>query len=273
MAIKHKVLKDFQLLTDDKKILILKAKTLLEDYKFKNKSEIVTVPAEVIRNNPDYFAHIDWKEELQSYLKVNKIPQPAVITKKILPFIENLIDELGTKTKEVIVEREVIVEKPITVEKEIIVEKQVLVDKPKSKVDSDIESRLKKVDILQSKLQQEIDEANNKEAEYIAKFSQLDSKEKSLKKKEGDLGMQSNQLQIKSDELSKLEDKLNGKLSEYNSLIYKTDVINLCNEFPTDVPEHFRGFFGNSLQYEQLSSWYRHQIELLISKIDEKDIM
>ena len=36
MPVKHKVLKDFQLLTDDKKILILKAKTLLEDYKFKN---------------------------------------------------------------------------------------------------------------------------------------------------------------------------------------------------------------------------------------------
>ena len=36
MAIKHKVLKDFQLLTDDKKILILKAKTIIEDYKFKN---------------------------------------------------------------------------------------------------------------------------------------------------------------------------------------------------------------------------------------------
>ena len=273
MPIKHKVLKDFQLLTDDKKILILKAKTLLEDYKFKNKSEIVTVPVEIIRNNPDYFAFIDWKEELQSYLKVNKIPQPAVITKKILPFIENLIDEMGTKTKEVIVEKEVIIEKPITVEKEVIVEKQVMVDKPKSKVDSDLESKLKKVDILQNKLQQEIDEANNKEAEYIAKFSQLESKEKTLKKQESDLSAQSNELEIKSDKLSKLENKLNEKLSEYNSLIYKTDVINLCNEFPTDVPEHFRGFFGNSLQYEQLSSWYKQQLELLINRILENDTM
>jgi hypothetical protein len=40
MTIKHRVLKDFQLLTDDKKIIILKSKTILEDYKYTNKKEI-----------------------------------------------------------------------------------------------------------------------------------------------------------------------------------------------------------------------------------------
>ena len=99
MAIKHKVLKDFQLLTDDKKIIILKAKTIIEDYKFKNKSETVSVPVDIIKNNPDYFSFIDWKEELQSYLKVNKIPQPAVITKKLVPFIETMIIKFCNTSK------------------------------------------------------------------------------------------------------------------------------------------------------------------------------
>ena len=108
MTIKHKVLKDFQLLTDDKKILILKAKTIIEDYKFNNKSETVTVPLDIIKNNPDYFAFIDWKEDLQSYLKTNKIPQPAVITKKLVPFIETMMSEASNPNiKEIIIEKEI----------------------------------------------------------------------------------------------------------------------------------------------------------------------
>ena len=157
MAIKHKVLKDFQLLTEDKKILILKAKTIIEDYKFKNKSETVSVPVDIIKNNPDYFSFIDWKEELQSYLKVNKIAQPAVISKKLVPFIETMMRESGTTTKEVI--KEVIIEKPKVVEKEVIVEKIISDDS----LSIELETKLRKVQLKENQLDKEIEEANTKE--------------------------------------------------------------------------------------------------------------
>ena len=176
MAIKHKVLKDFQLLTDDKKIIILKAKTTIEDYKFKNKSETVSVPVDIIKNNPDYFSFIDWKEELQSYLKVNKIPQPAVITKKLVPFIETMMSENGgTQTKEVIVEKEVI--------KEVVVEKMM----SDESLSIELEAKLKKLQIKENQLDKEIAETNQKEIEIESLIKGYEQKEKNLNREKSKL--------------------------------------------------------------------------------------
>jgi len=85
---KYKILKDFQLTTDDKKIVILKAKAFIIDYKYVGKDGSVKMDPIVVENNPDYFQFIDFKTDFILFLKTNKIAQPSVVAKKILPYIE-----------------------------------------------------------------------------------------------------------------------------------------------------------------------------------------
>lgn len=94
MNLKHKVIKDFQYLTPDKKIFTLKSGTIIEEYVFKIKNEYVTIDKDVIDNNPDFFEIVEWKAELLTYLKTNKIPQPALLSKKIIPFIMEIISSI-----------------------------------------------------------------------------------------------------------------------------------------------------------------------------------
>ena len=91
MTIKHKVIKEFQYLSPDKKIFILKVGTILEEYVYKVKSESINIDKDIIDNNPDFFELIDWKSELMTYMKANKMPQPAQLGKKLIPFIEDMI--------------------------------------------------------------------------------------------------------------------------------------------------------------------------------------
>jgi len=231
MAIKHKVLKDFQLLTDDKKILILKAKTIIEDYKFKNKSETVSVPVDIIKNNPDYFSFIDWKEELQSYLKVNKIPQPAVITKKLVPFIETMMDQGNTTIKEVIVEKEVIkeviVEKPKVVEKEVIVEKMV----SDQSLSIELETKLKKIQLKENQLDKEIEEANIKELEAANREKRAQELEKTYTEKLKEVEDKEIYLNSKEIELSEKELRLNEKENNLSDYISRSRLQSVVNEY------------------------------------------
>lgn len=91
MKIKHKVIKEFQYLSPDKKIFVLKSGTVLEEYNYKVKSEVIPIDKEIIDNNPEFFEVIDWKAELMSYMKLNKMPQPAQLGKKLIPFIEEMV--------------------------------------------------------------------------------------------------------------------------------------------------------------------------------------
>lgn len=225
MAIKHKVLKDFQLLTEDKKILILKAKTIIEDYKFKNKLETVSVPVDIIKNNPDYFSFIDWKEELQSYLKVNKIPQPAVITKKLVPFIETMMNQGNSTIKEVIVEKEVIIEKPMVVSDDTL--------------SIELETKIKKIKLKEDQLDKEIKEANTKELEainrekkaqelektYTEKLKEVEDKEKYLNSKEIELNEKELRLSEKESNLSSYANmsQINQKIDEYAAKGYQME--------------------------------------------------
>ena len=158
MAVKHKVLKDFQLLTNDKKIIVLKAKTVLEDYKYVTKNDNVLVEKDIIDNNPDFFSPIDWKEELNTYLRQNKISQPAVLTKKVVPFIEEMFVIQG--------------EPNVTIVQEPsgdIIQKEL-----------ELESKTKRLDIKESQLNLESNDLINREAEILKKEKQLQQKEERL---------------------------------------------------------------------------------------------
>lgn len=91
MKIKHKVVKEFQYLSPDKKIFILKIGTILEEYNYRVKTEIIPIDKDIVDNNPEFFEVIDWKVELISYMRTEKLPQPAQLGKKIIPFIEDMI--------------------------------------------------------------------------------------------------------------------------------------------------------------------------------------
>lgn len=91
MNLKHKVIKDFQYLSPDKKIFTLKAGTIIDEYVFKIKNESIDIDKDIIDNNPDFFEIVEWRAELLAYLKANKIPQPAVLSKKLIPFINEML--------------------------------------------------------------------------------------------------------------------------------------------------------------------------------------
>ena len=91
MKIKHKVIKEFQYLSPDKKIFILKVGTILEEYIYRVKTELIPIDKEIIDNNPEFFEVIDWKAELLTFMRAEKMPQPAQLGKKLIPFFEEMI--------------------------------------------------------------------------------------------------------------------------------------------------------------------------------------
>lgn len=102
MKLKHKVIKDFHYLKEDKKIVVLQANTFLEEYIYTSKDETFEVDKEIVANNPEFFQEVDWRNELLLFMKKNKIPQPAVLSKKIIPFIDEMffssIEDVATTT-------------------------------------------------------------------------------------------------------------------------------------------------------------------------------
>jgi len=91
MKIKHKLLSDFQYISPDKKIFVLKSGTILEEYNHKVKGDIIPIDRGIVDANPEFFEVLDWKAELMAFMKANKMPQPAQLGKKLIPFIEEMV--------------------------------------------------------------------------------------------------------------------------------------------------------------------------------------
>ena len=91
MKIKHKLLSDYQYITPDKKIFLIKSGTIIEEYQYKLKGENIPIDKDIVEANPQLFDPIDWKAELLTYMRAEKLPQPAQLGKKIIPFIEEMI--------------------------------------------------------------------------------------------------------------------------------------------------------------------------------------
>jgi len=219
MVTKHKVLKDFQLLTDDKKIVILKAKTVIENFTYKLKTGDVIVSKEIINNNPDYFSFVDWKEDLQTYLKTNKIAQPAVITKKLVPFVENLLE-----TNSKVITKEVLVETPVEIKV-----KDTDIDTMQLKLE--LETKIKKLDLQEKLLNDEIDQTNKKELEYTKKLETLNKTEKDLENKKTELEDFEKDLKESEKDLIQRENTLKSFKEEFDKFISKEDAKNLISRF------------------------------------------
>jgi hypothetical protein len=173
MKLKHKVIKEFQFLTPDKKILILKANTLLEEYVYSQKDEKITIDKDIVDNNPDFFQEVDWKAELLSYLKTNKIPQPAVLSKKLFPFVEDLLVNS-------IVKEEVIFKEKVIVKEEVIIDqtKELELDKREKRIisdEEDIELRLKRLEKKEEDYKKDVLILKQREEDLNDKLIELES--------------------------------------------------------------------------------------------------
>jgi chromosome segregation ATPase len=91
MKIKHKLLADYQYTTPDKKIFLIKSGTIIEEYLYKLKGENIPIDRDIVLANPQLFEVIDWKAELLTFMRAEKMPQPAQLGKKLIPFFEDMI--------------------------------------------------------------------------------------------------------------------------------------------------------------------------------------
>ena len=190
MKIKHKVIKEFQYLSPDKKIFILKAGTILEEYNYKVKTETIAIDRDIIDNNPEFFEIVDWKAELLAYIKANKLPTPAVLTKKLIPFIDEMVlssMQQNAATGPVVDESTVkeLERKAVDLESR---EKRI-----KDKED-EIDIRIKRVEKRESEYKEDLkaldkreDDLRGKSKEIIEKALDLDDKLQDLNEKERNL--------------------------------------------------------------------------------------
>jgi myosin heavy subunit len=228
MKIKHKVIKEFQYLSPDKKIFILGVGTILEEYNYRVKTDIIPIDKDIVDNNPQFFEVIDWKAELLSYMKTNKLPQPAQLGKKIIPFIEEMIlssigqqtgqklddskiRELEQKETELFSQEQGLTRQQTSLESK----ERILKDK-----EDEIEVRLKRLEKRELDYKEDLksldkkeDELREKGRELIDKGLELDDKLQDLNERERNLDLNS----LKSSEeidakYTELQEKINKDL-------------------------------------------------------------
>ena len=254
MKLKHKVIKDFHYLKEDKKIVILQANSFLEEYIYTSKDETFEVDKEIVANNPEFFQEVDWRNELLLFMKKNKIPQPAVLSKKIIPFIDEMffsttedvssssIDDEALReleNKEYDLNRR---ESRIADAEEDIQLRLSRIQKREEDYKQDLKFLDSKEDALREKIKsitdkelelkalaQELNEKErNIESQVLSSSEDLDSRYKELQEKIDsdlkDLTERENAVEEKEKQLKKLEDSLVDREEEVSDKIRDYDI-------------------------------------------------
>ena len=255
MKIKHKVIKEFQYLSPDKKIFILKLGTILEDYIYKVKTELIPIDKDIIDNNPDFFIVIDWKAELLTYLKTNKIPQPAVLSKKLFPFIEEFI--LSSVTQQ---------SGPVLDESKL----RELDDK-----EFDLNRREKRIKEKEDDLESRIDKIEKRENEYKTDVRLLDKREDDIRQRSTELTNKELDFQEKQQELSERERNIESEIlaaskdmdGKYLELQQKVDKdIKSVNEKENKLEVELRELNQSKEEFEE----YKLEVERYSTYLSDK---
>ena len=196
MKLKHKVVKEFQYLSADKKIFVLKAGTILEEYKYKIKADIIPIDKDIIDNNPEFFEVVDWKAELLAYIKANKLPTPAVLTKKLIPFFEDMV--LSSMHQNVA---------PVAIVDESAV-------KEIERKELDLNSREKRIKEKEEEIEIRTKRVEKREGEYKEDLKSLDKKEDSLRESNKELIEKRLDLDDKIQDLNEKERNLDRSVLE-----------------------------------------------------------
>lgn len=203
MKTKHKLLNDFQYVDNEKKIITFKKGTILEEYLYKTKTENIFVDKEIIDSNPDYFLLFDWKLDLLAHIKYNKIAQPSQIQKKILPFIENLIDSLEINDSEQNMPISDLYSEELVEKEEILNEKERILKKR----EKTINDREEENSIRSKRIER-------KEQEYKNELIELDRKEDEIRKNKSELTEKKLDIEDKIQELNRRERNIDQQILE-----------------------------------------------------------
>jgi DNA repair exonuclease SbcCD ATPase subunit len=215
MKIKHKVVKEFQYLSPDKKIFILKIGAILEEYIYKVKTELIPIDKAIIDNNPEFFEVIDWKAELLTFMRAEKMPQPAQLGKKLIPFFEDMImssiqhDNVPSMDPALMkdVERR---------ESELNTFKRDL-----DRRETDLDSRDRRIKDKEDELEIRIKRVEKREDEYKLDLKTLEKKDDEIRSKNRTITEKELDLQEKSQELNERERNLDrtalSSAKEYDS--------------------------------------------------------
>lgn len=298
MVLKHKVIKEFQYLSPDKKIFILKIGTILENYTYKCKSEIIPIDKEIIDNNPEFFEIVDWKAEMLAFMKSNKFPQPSVLYKKLLPFLEDVLlssissndttsvslEELNKKMEEMNLFKNQLVEKEIELKRR---------EDDYKKIDDrllSIEKREKDIDIKEKELIKKEENINTVKKDIEAKTANITLSNNDITKAQKDLqnakdeldtlkkviNEKDNNLKDKEDELDVREERVSNRESSYISSMeelnrqkeelriknkeLKNKLLD-CQEKEDELNEKERDIDNKQLQNSDLSGKYKDMQE------------
>jgi len=256
MKIKHKVIKEFQYLSPDKKIFILKLGTILEDYIYKVKTELIPIDKDIIDNNPDFFIVIDWKAELLTYLKTNKIPQPAVLGKKLFPFMEEFI--LSSTTQQVSV--------PVLDDskwRELDDKEFDLIRREKriKEKEDDLATRLSKVEGRENEYKTDVRLLDKREDDIRQRSNELTNKELDLEEKQQALGERERNIDSEILEASK---DIDGKYSELQQKI--DEDIKSVTERENNLEVKLREFNKSKKDFDE----YKLEVERYNDYISDK---
>ena len=232
MKIKHKLLSDYQYVSPDKKIFLIKSGTVVEEYCYKLKGELIPLDKDIIEMNPQIFELIDWKAELMSFMKANKMPQPAQLGKKLIPFFEEMImSSIQQNSNNIDVSSVREIERK---ENEIYSLKRDI-----ERRELDIESRERRIKDKEDDLDVRLSRVEKRENEYKEDLKNLQKKDDELRAKNKELTNKELDAQDKLNELNEKERNLDRNIlssskeidEKYNSLQKKidSDLLNLSN--------------------------------------------
>lgn len=243
MKIKHKVVKEFQYLSPDKKIFILKAGTILEEYNYKVKAETIAIDRDIIDNNPEFFEIIDWKAELLSYIKANKLPTPAVLTKKLIPFIDEMV--LSNMQQNAVA--------GTVVDESVVRELE--------RKAGDLEGREKRIKDKEDEIDIRLKRVEKRESEYKEDLKALDKREDGLREKAKELIEKGLDLDDKLQDLNEKERNLDRSLLEsskeidgkYVKLQEKIDKdLNALSAREKELEKKSKEISGKEVEFEKM---------------------
>lgn len=291
MMIKHRILKDFQYITDSKKILILKKGAIIEDYVYKTKLEEIPIDINIVDSNASYFNIIDWKDEILKILKSNKIPSPSTLCKKIFMVTEDYFkssENLKANDNYSDIEREFKQKLKSLNDREVDLEKEYRIKlKSLSEKESDYEVKIQKVEKRELDIENEYNDISKRDSEIRKKLSELREKEELLRDLEFEIGKKERNMdkvfleseKTIDDRQKEMNDKLEQKLkdldkreSEYNEKMENLNIKekDMYSNFDDKIKEYQDSYKEKMIELSRRES----EIESInLSKIKEIERM
>lgn len=215
MKIKHKVIKEFQYLSPDKKIFILKLGTILNEYVYNVKGEDIIMDKDIIDNNPEFFETVDWKSELHTFIKVNKLPSPKTLSNKLIPFMEDMIlSSMGSNNG-------------IQVDEERMREIE--------NKESELNSRERRIKSKEEEIDIRLNRVDKREKDYKEDLKLLDKKEDDIREKSRELVERELDVQDKLQDINEKERNLDRTILESSN-----DIDNKYTELQSKIDKDLK---------------------------------